>query len=300
MPRVCRGHIPPLAEINLRWVNNFENINIKENQDCILLNKEKDVKIGKENNFEPLKEEFDDISLSKYSFGRSESFSKISEKQKSRFFFVNGVSTNECSMKKLKDTYSFPNQLIAVYSDPVCMQQKNEFDSFLQDSLLLEIENLDLSNSLEFMNTNKIIDKNQEPNKGDHLNIAMCRLKGNTFFCSHMGKTSFVLVRFQNWDEPIIILRSEPGSNSLNSSMLYETEPKDGDLLILSLNGELNSLKKEDFTYLLKTLIKNSKGKRVNPNIISKQLISLFQHVAIKSSKDETKTVIAAWISYKI
>jgi hypothetical protein len=272
--KVPECHVSPLLENNLRQFN-------QHNEPNPIHDKQKsDTTTDQEIQLEVLSKDIEDISILKSSIGKlSDSASFIR-----RYFFVSGVTEWQ---KKMKDSYFMHSQLLAVYSDSMLMQRRKEFSSFLQDSIFSDIENLELSASLDFLNKSKEVE--METSKTDP-SILICRLKSNTINCTQAGNTFFFLVRWTT--APLIIYRSDNGTADSNGNINYETEAQDGDLVILGLNTRVENLSDEEMKEMLEKVVR---GKKCSASSVSN---GIWSYMDSKFGCERKGTLIASWVAY--
>jgi len=230
---------------------------------------------------------------------------KSLEKPRTRYFFSCGAAISGKLTKNLKDTYIAHSQAIAVYDDPKHMPRKNLLDSFAQDSLLFDMENLHLGgNSFELSSPNisKNADKSRDNNKSDIIeNVTICKLKENDrLLISQSGKSGFAILRIDE-DDVNIILRSKKSPEESSTSKLYETCIMNDDLIILQLSDEINTIRNEQIIDIISNIIKGNSHNKMSPTKIAAIFSEKTAQLSTNSyMHEENLTVVAAWISTTI
>jgi len=270
--KVSECYVAPLLENNLRQFNQYNEPNPTHDK------VKSDTTTDQEIQLEVLSKELEDISILRSSLRKlSDSASFVR-----RYFFVSGVTKWQ---GKVKDNYFMHSQLLAIYSDPMLMQRRKEFGSFLQDSIPFDMENLELSSSLDFLNKSKEVE--METSK-EEPSILMCCLKNNILTCTQTGNTFLLLIRWAT--APSIIYRSDEKISNENTN--HETEVQDGDLIILGLNIRTEDISDEEIREMI---VKVVRRKKCSANSISN---GIWSYMDSKFRGERKGIIMTAWIAY--
>jgi hypothetical protein len=85
---------------------------------------------------------------------------------------TSAAATSGRGIEKFKDTYFAHSQGLAVYGNPKYAPKRTAVDSFVQDSLLFDVENLEISSSLDLSNRSRCTDKPLPDMVKSELNLA--------------------------------------------------------------------------------------------------------------------------------
>lgn len=212
---------------------------------------------------------------------------KIKGEAHNHYFFTTGVSTNLKNNEAYDPIYTLQSNLLSVYSKPSSMIFN---EPLILDDIQFDMKDLDINFDMEFSN-------DVEPNPSIDNSYAICELEGNSLVINKTGRTGFILIRWISKNDPIIIQRYDESIN-FDSSFSKNTIIKDGDLIILSMNGKLQKINDKNIIELLRAIGKDHKGRRTSPNIISKVLQDALKKY--RSNENCSLVVISAWVSYKV
>lgn len=249
-----------------------------------------DTTTDQEMQLEILSKELESISGIKHCSATSADNASLSRMPRNSRFFVSAAAGEK---RTGYDSYFLHSQLLATYSDPASMHAVKELASFLQDSLASDMENFELSFSLEFLNKSRGPQLETEQREMD---ISVCRLKESRLVCTQTGKTAFVLLRWLLPNSPSIVFRSDKEPLEVNGGVSYEAEAKDGDLIIMGVNINLEGASDEE---LIEIVGKHVRRKKCSVSGVARGVLEEVKKKGLVE-REGMVTIIASWVAYRI
>lgn len=193
-----------------------------------------------------------------------------------------------------KDTYLMHSQIVAVYSDPILIQDKTEFNSSFQDSFILDKDN-ELNNLFNLTSKRNEEKQNNLCSNQKNSDLAICHLKEDTLHFTCKGNTDYILIRGITLNKPFIASRSKNNPLMIDDCIQDEVKLKKDDLLLMGLNIKLKRLSDENMISIVREAVLKYKRKKSGVRRIGEELLS-----KVRCKIDEAVIIIASWILHNI